>query len=290
MTLTTRHDVVHFRPSRVEGFTDVEEVRVHPDRLELRSCGEWISIAFLSFAPGREVDSGRVPIGQLHFDQSDYAQSHFVFYTTPRIAIYMPADGPTAYPDSCFWRVQEVIGAGGFRLYDGRDGKGPPPVLPDMSARRSVAYVLAVLIVAWLYGLSGFLPGRAGEVARDFLLSNPRNPAIGAAWMLPALAIPILLVLRHGRTARARPVIVALSYVLALSSESALRRAIHAWAPIEQAPFNLTFWSAHHFVTTLGVVAVATLVATLWRRSYLELIPTSERVQPENAVTPFARL
>jgi hypothetical protein len=290
MTLTPRHDVVHFCPSRVEGLADVEEVRVHPDRLELRSRREWISIAFLSFAPGREVDSGRVPIGELHFDKRDYAQSHFVFYTTPRIAIYMPADGPTAYPDSCFWRVQEVIAAGGFRLYDGRDGKGPPPLLPDMSAGRSVAYILAVLIVAWVYGLSGFLPGRAGEVVRDFLLSNPRNPAIGVSWMLPALAIPILLVMRHGRTVKARPVIIALSYFVALSSEWALRRAIHAWAPIEQAPFNLTFWSAHHFVTTLGAVAVATLVATLWRRSYLEPIPASERDRAESAVTPFARL
>src|SRR5688572_6457726 len=105
------HRPFHFRPSRVEGLADVDEVRVHPDRIELRSGGKWISIAFLSFAPGREVDSGRVPIGELHFDQSDYAQSHFVFYTTPRIAIYMPADGPTSYPDSCFWRVQEMVGA-----------------------------------------------------------------------------------------------------------------------------------------------------------------------------------
>ena len=273
MTLTTGHDVVHFRPSRVEGLADVDEVRVHPDRLELRSGGEWISTAFLSFAPGREADSRRVPIGELHFDKSDYAQSHFVFYTTPRIAIYMPADGPVAYPDSCFWRVQEVIGAGGFRLYDGSDGKGPPPVLPDMSVGRSVGYVLAVLIAAWLYGLSGFLPGRAGEVAREFLLSNPRNPAIGVAWIVPALAIPILLVLRHGRTARARLMIVALTYVVALTSEWALRRAIHSWAPIEQAPFNLTFWSAHHFLTMVGAVTVATAVATLWRRSYLEPIP-----------------
>ncbi len=60
---------------------------------------------------------------------------------------------------------------------------------------------------------------------------------------------------------RSRPMIIALSYVVALASEWALRRAIHGWAPIERPPFNLAFWSEHHFLTTLLVVTIAAVGA-----------------------------
>jgi hypothetical protein len=267
---------VRFRPSRVEGVADVDEVCISRDRLEIRAAGQWLTFPFLSFARGREISSGRVPVGELHFSNSSYPDSHFVFHTAPRIAIYMPVDGPTSYPHSHFWRVQEVLREGGFRLYEGGPPRLPPPVL-DPRPARTVAYVAAAFAFAWLYGLSGFLPGWAGDIARDCLLSNPRNPAIGLAFMLPALAVPIMLAVRHGRTRRALAAIIAISYLLALASEWALRHAIHPWAPLERPPFNWAFWSPRHFMRMLLVVTVATLVAATWRRAYLEPIPESER-------------
>lgn len=41
-----------------------------------------------------------------------------------------------------------------------------------------------VFTCAWLYGLSGILLGWAGDIARDCLLWNPRNPTIDLAFML----------------------------------------------------------------------------------------------------------
>jgi hypothetical protein len=283
MTVSTVHHAVDFRPSRVEGVADVQEVRVTRNRLELLSAGKWLTFPFLSFAPGREIGSGRVPVGELHFAKSHYPDSHFVFYTTPRIAIYMPTEGPTAYPDSVFWRVQEVIRNGGLRLYE--DGKRLPEVL-DVRAARTPVYVLIVFLLAWLLMLSGFLPGRAGEAMRHFFLSNPRNPAIGVPLTLPALVVAILLTFRHGRTAAAVLICMASSYVLALTSAWAMRSAIHSWAPIEQPPWNLPFWSAHQFTTLLIAIVAVSLVALTWRRAFLEPIPESERVGGASAMCP----
>ena len=108
----------------------------------------------------RPFRPGRVPVGELHFSKSHYPDSHFTFFTSPRIVIYMPTAGPTAYPHSHFWRVQELLRGGGFVLYDA--DRTPAKVLQPASPRLMRAWVLCVLSVAWLYGLSGFLPGRAG--------------------------------------------------------------------------------------------------------------------------------
>ena len=277
MTLApTGYDVVQFRPSRVDGLADVDEVRVHRDRLELRSAGRWVTIRFLSFATGRDIGSGLAPIGELHFSKSHYPDSHFVFYAEPRLVIYMPPDGPTAYPDSHFWRVQELLRRGWFRLYGDAAPATPSHVLrahPGLTA----LYVLIVFALAWLYALSGFLPGEAGETMRRFLLSNPSNPAIGTAFVLPPAVAAILLSLQYGRTARARVAIIGLSYTLGVGSEWAMRQAIHSWAPLERPPFHLVFWSAHRLGATLLIVTAATLVAASWRRAYLEPIPDAER-------------
>src|SRR5690606_15358418 len=117
---------VCFRPSRVDGADGVEEVCVSRDTLEVTAAGRRQVFPFMSFALGREIASGRVPVGELHFSKSRYADSHVVFYTTPRITVFMPVDGPATYPHSHFFRIQAVLRAGGFKLYDEHFGDGPP--------------------------------------------------------------------------------------------------------------------------------------------------------------------
>jgi hypothetical protein len=79
---------IHFRPSRVDGLPDVDEVRITPQQLEVRSAGQWRAFPFLSFGRGREISSRRVPVGHLRYSNDSYADSHFVFYTDPQITIY----------------------------------------------------------------------------------------------------------------------------------------------------------------------------------------------------------
>lgn len=266
---TSIDNAVCFRPSRVEGVENAGDVCISREAIEIISAGKRLTFPFLAFARGREISSGRVPVGELHFSKSSYPDPHFVFYTTPRIVVFMPSDGPQTYPHSHFWRVQAVLRDGGLKLYEDGPPKVPPTVL-DPRPARTIAYVLAVLGFAWVYGLAGFFSEPAGGAWRKFLLSNPRNPSIGLAFMLPATVIPALLAFRHGRTTRALAAIIAASYVMALVSEWALRHAVHSWAPLELPPFNMRFWSAHYFGSLVIVVVVVALIGCSWRRAFLE--------------------
>jgi hypothetical protein len=126
---------------------------------------------------------------------------------------------------------------------------------------------LVVLALGWAFLACGFLPGAVGDAWRQFLLSNPRNPSIGLAF-LPAMAvIPILLVLRHGRNKRAIAVIVAGSYLLAVATEWMMRRTVHSWAPLDQPPFNMPLWTAHRLTALFIIVTAVALVAATWRRA-----------------------
>jgi len=265
----------------VEGIADVDEVCVSRDALEIVAAGKHLTFPFLDFARGREIATGRVPVGELHFSKSSYTNSHFVFYMTPRIVIFMPADEPTTYPNSHFWRVQAILRDGGFKLYEDGPPKLPPIVL-DPRPARTIAYVMAALAFAWAYALAGFLPGMAGAVWRDHLLWNSGNPSISLAFMLPAIAIPITLALRHGRTARAVTMIIATSYVIAMLSQFAMRHVIHPWAAIEQPPFNRPFWSAHQFGSMLIVVVIAAIFGFTWRRAFLEPIARGSDAKTAN--------
>lgn len=262
-------DAVCFRPSRVEGVANVDTVCVSRDALEFISAGKRIRIAFLDFARVREISSGRMPVGELHFSKSYYPDSHFVFYTTPRITVFMPLDGPTTCPRSHFWRLQEILREGGCKLYDGAPPERLPPVL-DPRPGRTVAYAAAVMLFCWAYALAGFLPGQAGAAWRGFLISNPRNPNIGVAFMLPAIVVPVMVAVRHAKERGALLAVIAASYGLALTSEWGLRQVIHNWLAIEQPPFSQPFWSVHRFGSLLIVVSVAALAGASWRGAYLE--------------------
>jgi hypothetical protein len=89
----------------------------------------------------------------------------------------------------------------------------------------------------------------------------------------------MLLSFSRGRTIGAVARIVAGCTALAACSEWALRRVIHSWAPLEQPPYNLAFWSAHRFGTMLIVVSLTAIIASTWRRGFLELISPLERAR-----------
>jgi hypothetical protein len=162
-------------PSKVEGVTGVAEVAVFPDRLEMRGDRGWVTVPFGSFA-----ERGRV--ARNYFSRERYADSHIRFLTDPPVSIYMPADGPTQFPDSVFWRIQLVIASGGYRVSDGDD---PPPkpnvldALPGPVRRFVYGFVgMAVLNFLLFCAISVCIGGSAwsGKVedGRYFLSMNGR--------------------------------------------------------------------------------------------------------------------
>ena len=270
---------VRFRPSRVDGWPEVDEVRVDPEWLEIRSAGRVMRFPLRSMAAGREIATGLAPVGELHWSAERYADAHVDFYTTPRLAIYMPADGPTRYPDSHFWLVQDVLRQGRFKLYDGGPPKQKPAVL-DPRPERTVLYVVAVYAAAWCVCLSGYLPGAAGAFARGWLLGNRRKPELTFFMALPTLIVPVLLSFRHGRSAERVAAILAYAGLAAVTFEWSLRLAVHPWAPLDRPPFNLPFWSPRRLVLRLFFVAACTLVGASWRNACLEPLDRTDELQP----------
>jgi hypothetical protein len=130
---------VRFVPSRVEGVSGVSEVAIFPNRLEVRGEHRWVTVPFADFAIGGEKrglfnpNPRRGRVARIYFSKERYADSHVRFLTDPPITIYMPANGPTHFPDSAFWRLQQVICSGGYQVQDGDD----PPPKPDPLATLS---------------------------------------------------------------------------------------------------------------------------------------------------------
>jgi hypothetical protein len=121
---------VRFIPSQVEGLSGVTEAAVFPDRLELKSHGGWVTFPFASFGwPQESRTAARIKrmlklkparriVGEIWFDPVHYPNSYVRFFTEPRLTIYMPATGPTRYPHSHFWRIQQTVRAGGCEVED----------------------------------------------------------------------------------------------------------------------------------------------------------------------------
>lgn len=60
----------------------------------------------------------RPHVGELFYVREPYSESYIRFYTEPRLTVYMPAEAPAEYPNSHFWRVQEVLRRGGYAADD----------------------------------------------------------------------------------------------------------------------------------------------------------------------------
>ena len=130
------HDVnmnsnpVHFIPSRVEGADGITAVTVHPDRLELHrgariEVHRFVNIADFGRTPrwlGRWLLRMRIrprflPVADRYWFH-DPQDMFFVFYTTPRIKIFMPHDEVKEVTNSCFGRVRDLLIRGGFNSFD----------------------------------------------------------------------------------------------------------------------------------------------------------------------------
>ncbi len=121
---------LRFTPSRVEGLSDVVEVAVYPDRLELLSKGHWRSWPFLEIAEWPRpaflwkmlnrfgLRPKWLPVGERNWFHPP-EERFFRFLTQPPIVIYMP-DEPAAfdYPNTLFRQVQDVMREGGFNTWD----------------------------------------------------------------------------------------------------------------------------------------------------------------------------
>ena len=120
---------LRFTPSRVVGLPEVTEVVVHCDRIEVKSAGNRLSFRFTDLARWpRPTWLHRIlfRMGRRRYflavaDRDWFhagADKFFSFYTNPRLVICMPADSPEEYKDSHFFKIQEVLRAGGFETFD----------------------------------------------------------------------------------------------------------------------------------------------------------------------------
>jgi hypothetical protein len=118
-----------FVPSRVEGVTEVSEVVVHPDRLELvhsttRRVIHLIDIARWPWPKQfwRVIHTIGIRPKWLPVADRDWfhvpRDRFFRFYTSPPITIFMPADETAEYGPSHFLRIQQVFLAAGFHTFD----------------------------------------------------------------------------------------------------------------------------------------------------------------------------
>jgi hypothetical protein len=189
-------DGVRFRPSKVRGLPDVDEVAVYPDQLDVRTAGEWRTFRFADFGLRQDSQWGarlkeklgirpyRTLVAHLVYVREPYEESHFEFLTDPRLTVYMPADGPALSPDSHFRRIQEVLRRGGYTADDPDYGaererrrmRQRPRAL-RLAGRMMIA--IAVINIAsffasivWLGGTAGY-----GEIkdGRYFVSGGPHR-------------------------------------------------------------------------------------------------------------------
>lgn len=193
---------VRFTPSKVEGLRDVSEVAVWPDRLEVRTSIRWSTYAFSTFAEpceprvvgrlrhllGLRRCAGRV--AESSFSRHRYEDSYVTFLTQPRLRVYMPPGGPTGYPDSLFWRIEQTIRRGGFAVSDAATATADTP--PDAPPRPRWARALGGTLVALAFVnflafflIALYLGGDAwnGKVdgGRYFLMSHGKYTEVSQA-------------------------------------------------------------------------------------------------------------
>ncbi len=100
-----------------------------PDRLELLSAGEWVVIRLADIAKwprpwwfwrGMTRFGWRpnwLPVADRDWFHAP-PDRFFRFYATPPVVVYMPDEAGVGYAETCFRRLQMVIGIGGFGTFD----------------------------------------------------------------------------------------------------------------------------------------------------------------------------
>jgi hypothetical protein len=121
--------LVRFCPSRAEGLPDVREVVVRPDRLEVNTAGRWVTFSFRRI--GRRQEPRVVSLvkrlvrrapWRLAVADRDWFHAppdrFFLWYTDPPPRTCMPVDEPFDHATCYFWRIQVVLGSGGYATLD----------------------------------------------------------------------------------------------------------------------------------------------------------------------------
>jgi hypothetical protein len=120
----------------VRGLPDVDEVAVFPDRLEVRTRGQWRVFSFAEIGAWLEPPwlarlkqrlrllPYRKQVAELVYVREPYEESYFEFFTDPRLRVHMPAGDAPLYPDSVFWRIQDVLRSGGYAAEDPHYDRG----------------------------------------------------------------------------------------------------------------------------------------------------------------------
>jgi hypothetical protein len=120
---------IRFIPSSAEGLPDVREVVVHPDRLEVKTAGQWVTFplrqigrrqesAFVSFLK-RLVGKHPYPVMVADRDWFHPPKDRFfLWYTNPPLKTCMPEDEVPDFTPSYFFRIQVVLRAGGYATFD----------------------------------------------------------------------------------------------------------------------------------------------------------------------------
>ena len=122
-------DSLRFMPSRAEGLPDVQEVVVHPDRIEVETEGRWVTFAFADIARPQEFRAisllkrmvGKPPWPHLVADRDWFhppKDRFFLWYADPPLTTYMPEDETLDYDTSYFARIKRMVESGGFATYD----------------------------------------------------------------------------------------------------------------------------------------------------------------------------
>ena len=120
---------IAFVPSHIEGVEKAEHVTVFPDRLEISTEGGLLSYRFSDISQPQEARwwsafkrlFGVAPWNEIVADRNWFKNPkdrYFKFFTEPQIKVCMPEDELENHQKSYFWRIQLVMGSGGYGSYD----------------------------------------------------------------------------------------------------------------------------------------------------------------------------
>lgn len=120
---------ITFTPSRVDWITEVHSVTIWPNCLGVETADGGQKFRFEEIGRIQESGimrfmrwlSGSRPFGMLVADRDWFhppQNRFFRFYTDPPMTVYMPSNETVGYEDSFFFRIQAVIGCGGYETFD----------------------------------------------------------------------------------------------------------------------------------------------------------------------------
>jgi hypothetical protein len=124
-------------------------------------------------------------VGEIQYCRERYGDSFVRFLTEPELTVYMPAEGPSRFPSSHFWRVQAVVRSAGHGLHDLERGPRPQP-------EEAVDWVRAplrakLLAALWIFALL------------NWVLMGPVWSAIGGDPLQTRPSVDGLVLEQYGR-------------------------------------------------------------------------------------------